>query len=155
MSSIALAISGGALAIASLLLKRASERDTELLREMYVRSRVLIFFTAHNVLPRDGLSPVNLQQIRAAAALGSRQLFQGQVDASEGLQPFELQGSKRKSTLAYTRHVVKYQVRLASACSCRFLPCCLPAKLPAAAPQPPPLTHFTDHAQSTAAAQGC
>ncbi len=140
MSSIALAISGGALALASLLLKRASERDTELLREMYARSRVRVFFTAHNALPRDGLPPVNLQQIRAMAALGggSRQLFQGHVDASEGLQPFELQGSKRMSTLAYTRHVVKYQVRvlLALACSCRFLPCCLPAKLPAAAPQP-------------------
>ena len=34
MSSVALAVSGGVLALASLLLKRASERDKELLREM-------------------------------------------------------------------------------------------------------------------------
>lgn len=39
MSSLALAVSGGALALVSLLLKRASERDTELLREMSVSSR--------------------------------------------------------------------------------------------------------------------
>ncbi len=36
MSSVALAISGGALALVSLFLKRASERDSELLQEMSV-----------------------------------------------------------------------------------------------------------------------
>jgi Flp pilus assembly protein protease CpaA len=36
MSSLALAVSGGVLALASLLLKRASERDAELLKEMFV-----------------------------------------------------------------------------------------------------------------------
>lgn len=36
MSSFALAASGGVLALASLLLKRASERDAELLKEMFV-----------------------------------------------------------------------------------------------------------------------
>ena len=154
MSSIALAISGGALALASLLLKRASERDTELLREMYARSRVHVFFTAHNVLPRDGLPPVNLQQIRATAALGggSKQLFQGHVDASEGLQPFELQGSKRMSTLAYTRHVVKYQVRVLLLPLLALLSARKASGCSAAAPL---LTHFIDYAQSTAAVQGC
>ena len=56
------------------------------------------------------MSPVSLPKIRTAAGSSGRLLYQGQVDVSEGMQPFELEGSKRKSTLAYIRHVVKYQV---------------------------------------------
>jgi hypothetical protein len=114
MSSVALAVSGGVLALASLLLKRASERDKELLREMYAQSTACIQrHQCRDTLRRQGLSPVTLLQLRNNVAAGDNrrlQLYQGQVDASEGMQPFELEGSKRKSTLAYIRHVVKYQV---------------------------------------------
>jgi hypothetical protein len=114
MSSVALAVSGGALALASLLLKRASERDKELLRDMCANSTACIQrHQCRDTLCRQGLPPVTLLQLRNNVAMGDSrrlQLYQGQVDASEGMQPFELEGSKRKSTLAYIRHVIKYQV---------------------------------------------
>jgi hypothetical protein len=60
------------------------------------------------------MSPAGLQQLRSATATPGagcrRLLYQGRVDASQGMLPFELEGSKRKCTLAYTRHIVKYQV---------------------------------------------
>ena len=76
---------------------------------------------------RQSLSPVNMRQLRSAVASSGcssgRLLYQGHVDASEGMHPFELEGSKRKSTLAYIRHIVKYQVDSLPSCSS---PCCHP-----------------------------
>lgn len=60
------------------------------------------------------------------------------MDASEGMHPFELEGSKRKSTLAYIRHIVKYQVVFLPSCSS---PCCHPLNdisLPLLRPPPSP-----------------
>ena len=78
---------------------------------------------------RQSLSPVNMRQLRSAVASSGcssgRLLYQGHVDASEGMHPFELEGSKRKSTLAYIRHIVKYQVDSLPSCSS---PCCHPLR---------------------------
>jgi hypothetical protein len=55
---------------------------------------------------------LTIEQLRASAALSndSWQLFEGRVDASDSFKPFKLKSSKINSTLAYTRHVMKYMV---------------------------------------------